>query len=401
MENIEKTDRGAALQVVAPFSRLPAWLSFSGVISRQHLVMGMLPLFILGFLLAQLQWPVWLTIPLGLPLIYVLLTLLVKRLRDAGWHWGFVALGFVPFIGWLILAFLVSAPSTEGQPRRSAWARFGTGFAAFITIAVVASATVPLPAESPVVPNALTSAEAPDAPTEPDAPAGTTGEGENSPEPDSSPYGAAVSGDSTIVEEEPPLPESGVETDPLPPAESSGSNPSELEALVAQLRVEPEMQAGYDRDLFPHWRDADGDGCDTRREVLIAESLAPVSVGAGCSLSGGQWYSVFDGVTTTDPSDFDIDHFVPLKEAWDSGAHSWDPQTRRQFANDLSYAGSLIAVSASSNRTKGASDPAEWLPPNTDYRCVYLTTWVEVKIRWNLSADDREISAIRSAGARC
>lgn len=365
------------------------------------MVVGMLPLFILGFLLAQLQWPVWVTIPLGLPLIYVLLTLLVKRLRDAGWHWGFVALGFVPLIGWLILAFLVSAPSTEGQTKRSPWARFGTGFAAFITIAVVASATVPLPAESPVVPDAPTSAEAPESPTETDAPAGSAGEGESSPEPDSSPDGAAVLGDSTVVEEEAPLPESGIEADPLPPAESSGSNPSGLEALLVQLRVEPEMQAGYDRDLFPHWRDADGDGCDTRREVLIAESLAPVSVGAGCSLSGGQWYSVFDGVTTTDPSDFDIDHFVPLKEAWDSGAHSWDPQTRRQFANDLSYAGSLIAVSASSNRTKGASDPAEWLPPNTDYRCVYLTTWVEVKIRWNLSADDREISAIRSAGARC
>jgi hypothetical protein len=106
-------------------------------------------------------------------------------------------------------------------------------------------------------------------------------------------------------------------------------------------------------------------------------------------------------VTTTDASSFDIDHFVPLKEAWDSGAHAWDSGTRQRFANDLDYAGSLIAVSASSNRSKGASDPAEWLPPNRSYRCVYLVTWVEVKLRWNLSADPGEIAAIRSAGSGC
>jgi hypothetical protein len=58
-------------------------------------------------------------------------------------------------------------------------------------------------------------------------------------------------------------------------------------------------------------------------------------------------------------------------------------------------------VSASSNRSKGASDPAEWLPPNRSYRCVYLVTWVEVKLRWNLSADPGEIAAIRSAGSGC
>jgi hypothetical protein len=183
---------------------------------------------------------------------------------------------------------------------------------------------------------------------------------------------------------------------PQPPAAQTG-----LEALVAQLVVAEEFPSGYDRDLFRHWVDASGNGCDARREVLIAESTTPVTVGAGCSLTGGTWYSAFDGVTTTDPSTFDIDHFVPLKEAWDSGAHAWDSGTRQRFANDLDFAGSLIAVSASSNRSKGANDPAEWLPPNTAYRCTYLITWVEVKLRWNLSADPREVSAIRSAGASC
>lgn len=119
--------------------------------------------------------------------------------------------------------------------------------------------------------------------------------------------------------------------------------------------------------------------------MLIAESQTPVSVGGGCSLSGGQWYSAFDGVVTTDPSSFDVDHFVPLKEAWDSGAHAWDSGTRQRFANDLDYAGSLIA---------------EWLPMPS-YRCEYVRNWVEVKLRWDLSADPGEINALRSVGSAC
>ncbi|MCS5689596.1 MAG: HNH endonuclease family protein, partial [Acidimicrobiales bacterium] len=107
----------------------------------------------------------------------------------------------------------------------------------------------------------------------------------------------------------------------------------------------------------------DGDGCDTRREVLIEESIEPVTETIGCSLQGGRWYSAFDGVETDDPSTFDVDHMVPLKEAWDSGAWAWDAARRQAFANDTTLADALIAVSASSNRSKGSKDPAEWMPP--------------------------------------
>jgi len=174
-----------------------------------------------------------------------------------------------------------------------------------------------------------------------------------------------------------------------------------FDQLVARLAVAPEVTAGYDRDLFRHWSDTDGDGCDTRREVLIAESVTLVTVGRGCSLSGGEWISAFDGVSTTDPSTFDVDHFVPLKEAWDSGADAWDSNRRENFANDLGHEGSLIAVSASSNRTKGAGNPAEWLPPNAEYYCQYVSTWVEVKLRWQLSADSAEIAALKKYGVGC
>ena len=178
-----------------------------------------------------------------------------------------------------------------------------------------------------------------------------------------------------------------------PTAEPPSGGTSALAAL-ATLEVSSESGAGYDRDLFAHWSDADGDGCDTRQEVLIQEATSPAQVGSGCRITSGGWTSAFDGIQTQDPSTFDVDHFVPLAEAWGSGASRWDAATRQAFANDLGYDGSLIAVSASSNRSKGDSDPAEWLPPKADYICTYVLTWVAVKYRWSLSVDFVEKSAL-------
>ena len=81
----------------------------------------------------------------------------------------------------------------------------------------------------------------------------------------------------------------------LPAAADTYSAP--LTTATSDLPVASEVRSGYDRDLFPHWVDADGDGCDTRREVLISEADDPVTVGSGCSLSGGRWYSYYDAVS--------------------------------------------------------------------------------------------------------
>ena len=188
---------------------------------------------------------------------------------------------------------------------------------------------------------------------------------------------------------------------PAQPAATTAPQDGELAALLTQLVIEDELPSGYDRDLFRHWVDADRDGCDARREVLILEAVVAPTVGEGCSLSGGSWYSAFDGVTTNDPSLFDIDHMVPLKEAWDSGAHAWDSDRRRAFANDLDLPQALLAVSRSSNRSKGADDPAEWLPPLVSYHCQYIEDWMVVKIKWELSVDAREFSALRSIASGC
>lgn len=191
-----------------------------------------------------------------------------------------------------------------------------------------------------------------------------------------------------------PGPASAAPAATTPTATTTGSQ------LLAGLLTEAPSSATYDRSYFPHWMDEDGDGCDTRREVLIEESLTVPVIGAGCAVSG-QWSSLYDDVVTADPSTFDVDHVVALAEAWRSGAWAWTTAQRRSFANDLDDDRSLRAVSASSNRSKGADDPAQWLPVSGV--CEYAVDWVAVKYRWSLAIDSAERVALESvlADADC
>lgn len=181
--------------------------------------------------------------------------------------------------------------------------------------------------------------------------------------------------------------------------DTSSTSSNNLTALqvLATIPMINENSSGYDRDLFKHWTDADGDGCNTREEVLIAESLTPAQVDAyGCKVIEGDWYSPFDNVTHTLPGGLDVDHMVPLKEAWDSGAWAWTPRQRELFANDVSDRRPLIAVSAGANRSKGERDPVNWLPTNTAYRCTYLSDWVAIKAHWKLSMDQSEHGRVKN-----
>lgn len=151
---------------------------------------------------------------------------------------------------------------------------------------------------------------------------------------------------------------------------------------------------GYSRNLFRHWIDEDHNGCNTRQEVLLRDAAIAPIVGSSCTLSGGQWFSQYDGQSFTDGARLDIDHVVPLAEAWDSGASIWDTPLRQSYANDLGVGWALLAVSASSNRSKSDRDPAEWLDVRREFVCEYLADWLAVKVRWELSIDDLEKAAI-------
>jgi len=174
-----------------------------------------------------------------------------------------------------------------------------------------------------------------------------------------------------------------------------------LRTMVANLPVATEVRTGYDRDLFNLWIDADGDGCNTRYEVLIAEAVTAPTVGSGCSLTGGRWYSYYDGAYWTDPADLDIDHMVPLAEAWDSGARNWTAAQREAYANDLGDPRPLVAVTDNVNQSKSDQDPAEWMPSLTSVYCQYITDWVADKTRWGLTVDTTEKASLTSYAAAC
>lgn len=184
-------------------------------------------------------------------------------------------------------------------------------------------------------------------------------------------------------------------------AQDPAVGPETVRALITQLPVADETRAGYERTKFKHWIDADKDGCNTRQEVLKSEAIDAPDQAAGCKLSGGKWLSYYDDTVIEGPSGLDIDHMVPLAEAWDSGASAWTAARREAYANDLGYPRSLAAVSAKSNRSKADQDPTTWMPPAADAQCHYLDDWVAVKTRWGLSIDQAERQTLEHISAEC
>jgi len=175
--------------------------------------------------------------------------------------------------------------------------------------------------------------------------------------------------------------------------------PINQSATANVLTVSQDQLTGYKRSLFKHWIDADKDGCDTRAEVLIEEAIVKPKIGKKCALTGGKWRSEYDGKTTSKASDLDIDHLVPLAEAWRSGAWAWNATQRQAFANDLSEGAALVAVSLGQNRSKGDKDVSDWLPSRGV--CGYVYNWITVKIKYSLTVDSKEMSTLESYISSC
>ncbi|MYT70898.1 HNH endonuclease family protein [Streptomyces sp. cg28] len=186
------------------------------------------------------------------------------------------------------------------------------------------------------------------------------------------------------------------------PAQASPPTPiaaSTARTYLSELTVKTEGSSdGYSRDKFPHWITQSGT-CDTRETVLKRDGKN-VTTSSSCAATAGSWYSEYDGATWTASSDVDIDHVVPLSEAWKSGASGWTTAQRQSFANDLTRP-QLIAVTDNVNQSKGDKDPAKWMPPRAAYACTYLRMYVQVKHYYSLAVDSAEKSAIQSGLSGC
>jgi hypothetical protein len=190
---------------------------------------------------------------------------------------------------------------------------------------------------------------------------------------------------------------------------TAASATRDLRALPPGVR-DPHVPP-YARSSFgDSWVDTDGNGCNQRDDVLLRDAR-PGSVTVGqqgaCDhdVLAGTWVDPYTGATLVfdDLKDarqaegVQIDHIVPLSEAWRSGASRWSHDRRRSFANDLDE---LLAVDGPTNASKGDGDPAAWRPRKS-YQCTYAIRWIEVKARWHLSVDPSERRALGQMLAFC
>ncbi|MFD8986246.1 HNH endonuclease family protein [Streptomyces sp. NPDC059564] len=180
--------------------------------------------------------------------------------------------------------------------------------------------------------------------------------------------------------------------------------PGMVTAAVARTRLaalttgKPGTMAGYSRDKFTHWAEQ-GNKCDTR-EVVLKRDGVDVTQDSECRALTGRWKSLYDGATVTEASKLDIDHMVPLAEAWRSGAAGWDAARRKAFANDLTRP-QLLAVSASSNRSKGDQSPDLWQPTDKSSWCQYGRAWTTVKSQYGLTVTDAERATLTTMLDTC
>lgn len=191
---------------------------------------------------------------------------------------------------------------------------------------------------------------------------------------------------------------------PVPTVSIAETSTAQRHLAALTVRPRPSGTSGYDRDAFgSSWSDIDGNGCNQRDDVLLRDvepGTVRVQQQGRCDhdVLAGTWLDPYTGqrLTFTDLKDLSqaqaiqIDHIVPLAEAWVSGAEDWTPDRRRAYANTLSV---LLAVDGPSNASKGADDPAAWRP-RKGYQCQYAIRWIAIKHTWKLAADPSEVRAL-------
>ena len=192
-----------------------------------------------------------------------------------------------------------------------------------------------------------------------------------------------------------------------PGAGGAGAPAASDPDLAGLVVAEPSSTSPYDRDLYGEaWLDVDGNGCDTRNDVLIRD-LADVRFradSADCivrtgTLTDPYTNTVISFVRGPDTSEaVQIDHIVPLSYAWRHGASTWTDEQRAAFANDPD---NLLAVDGPANQSKSDSGPAEWMPPATGYACTYVDRFAAVLLEYGLTVAPADHDALVRVAAGC
>lgn len=158
------------------------------------------------------------------------------------------------------------------------------------------------------------------------------------------------------------------------------------------------VSLAYNRGDYPHWVDLDGDGQDTREEILIRDSVIPVSFRPDGRVESGLWVCPYTGKMTGNPRDLDIDHLVALGEIDAAGGHGWNTAQKTEFANDPD---NLVAVYKGANRSKGDKDAYLWLPPNIANCTWYLDARQAVWKKYEIVIDDEEEASVEFFRDKC
>jgi hypothetical protein len=202
-----------------------------------------------------------------------------------------------------------------------------------------------------------------------------------------------------------PKPPAKPTTSPTRPTVPPASAPrGSALAAVAGLTVKGRApKSGYVREQFGQpWFDTDRNGCDTRNDILRRDLVDRDMKNACKVLAGTRNPDPYTGKTIRfvigGASEIDIDHVVPLSDAWQKGAATWAPGKRLAFANDPL---NLLAVDAGANRSKGGGDVATWLPPNKSYRCAYVARVASVKAKYRVWVTPAERDAMVRVLSKC
>jgi hypothetical protein len=191
-----------------------------------------------------------------------------------------------------------------------------------------------------------------------------------------------------------------------PTSTPAPATPGTALALLATLPVKGRAPAtGYQRteDFGAAWLDVDRNGCDTRNDILARDLTGTVRQGSCRVLSGtladpytGRSIAFVRGERTS--ALVQIDHVVPLQNAWVTGAQQLSAEERIRLANDPL---NLLAVDGAANQRKSAGDAATWLPANTAFRCAYVARQVSVKAAYRLWVTPPEHDAIARILSAC